>query len=71
MNALHEIRVDNFHLEAHIAVVAKLLWAWIDSNRSKRVRLKVWIFTKTFTIEELIPVFELLLGPKPAQVVSR
>ena len=43
------------------------LWAWTDEHAEDRVfTVKIWIISKTFRVKDLDPVFELILGPKPA-----
>ena len=47
-------------------LVTDALWAWIDAHRDQKVwTVSFWFIKKTFTINDLRPVFALILGPDP------
>jgi hypothetical protein len=69
MAALQEVTAKvngNLVSPSDKAAIAAVLWSWINEHRNDRVwTVRFWIISKTFTIGDLIPVFELLLGPAP------
>lgn len=43
----------------------RMLWAFFDINKSRRIKLKWGIFRPSFKIAVLEPLFVKLIGPRP------
>jgi hypothetical protein len=73
MAALQEVNAKastgNYISPSEKAALAAALWGWIEQHKNDRVwTVKFWIISKTFTIGDLYPVFELVLGPAPLRM---
>lgn len=57
--------------EAIKSLVVEGLWSWINNHQETPIKLSFWFVHKTFTIADLEPAFELLLGPNPAHIAPQ